>query len=41
MAKRPFFIPSQNTEELVTTNSVDFTWFSGFAKSQNTNNAQT
>ena len=34
MAKRPFFIPSQNTEELVTTNSVDFTWFSGFAKSQ-------
>ena len=34
MAKRPFFIPSQNTEELVMTNSVDFTWFSGFAKSQ-------
>ena len=34
MANRPFFIPSQNKEELVLTNSVDFTWFSGFAKSQ-------
>ena len=34
MAKRPFFIPNKNKEELVTTNSVDFTWFSGFAKSQ-------
>ncbi|WP_440677416.1 DarT1-associated NADAR antitoxin family protein [Candidatus Pelagibacter sp. HIMB1587] len=34
MAKRPFFIPSQDKEELVTTNSVEFTWFSGFAKSQ-------
>ena len=34
MANRPFFIPSQNKEELVTTNSVEFTWFSGFAKSQ-------
>ena len=34
MAKRPFFIPTQNKEELVTTNSVEFTWFSGFAKSQ-------
>ena len=34
MANRPFFIPTQNKEELVTTNSVEFTWFSGFAKSQ-------
>ena len=33
MANRPFFIPTQNKEELVTTNSVEcFTWFSGFAK---------
>jgi hypothetical protein len=34
MANRPFFIPSQDKEVLVTTNSVEFTWFSGFAKSQ-------
>ena len=34
MANRPFFIPTKNKEELVTTNSVEFTWFSGFAKSQ-------
>ncbi len=34
MAKRPFFIPTLNEEELVKTNSVEFTWFSGFAKSQ-------
>ena len=34
MAKRPFFIPALNEEELVKTNSVEFTWFSGFAKSQ-------
>ena len=34
MATRPFFIPGQDKEELVRTNSVEFTWFSGFAKSQ-------
>ena len=34
MAKRPFFTPTLNEEELVKTNSVEFTWFSGFAKSQ-------
>tara|TARA_Y100001980_G_C14496484_1_gene272934 strand:- start:126 stop:797 length:672 start_codon:yes stop_codon:yes gene_type:complete len=34
MAKRPFFIPTINEEDLVKTNSVEFTWFSGFAKSQ-------
>jgi len=34
MAKRPFFIPTSNKEELVKTNSVEFKWFSGFAKSQ-------
>jgi len=34
MAKRPFFTPTLNQEELVKTNSVEFTWFSGFAKSQ-------
>ena len=34
MAKRPFFIPALNKEEPVKTNSVEFTWFSGFAKSQ-------
>tara|TARA_B100000886_G_scaffold339814_2_gene306490 strand:+ start:160 stop:831 length:672 start_codon:yes stop_codon:yes gene_type:complete len=34
MAKRPFFIPTINEEDLVITNSVEFTWFSGFAKSQ-------
>ena len=34
MATRPFFMPGQDKEELVRTNSVEFTWFSGFAKSQ-------
>ena len=34
MAKRPFFIPTRNKEELVKTHSVKFTWSSGFAKSQ-------
>ena len=34
MAKRPFFIPTRNKEELVKTHSVEFTWSSGFAKSQ-------
>ena len=34
MAKRPFFTPTLNKEELVKTNFVEFTWFSGFAKSQ-------
>ena len=34
MAKRPFFIPAKNKDELVKTNSVQFKWFSGFAKTQ-------
>ena len=34
MAKRPFFVANINEEELVKTNSVEFKWFSGFAKSQ-------
>ena len=34
MAKRPFFTPTLNEKELVKINSVEFTWFSGFAKSQ-------
>ena len=34
MAKRPFFIPTNNKDKLVITNSVEFTWFSGFAKTQ-------
>ncbi len=34
MAKRPFFIPGKNKEQLVITNLVEFKWFSGFAKSQ-------
>ena len=34
MAKRPFFISTNNKDELVITNSVEFTWFSGFAKTQ-------
>lgn len=34
MANRPFFIPSTNKENLVETKSVEFKWYSGFAKSQ-------
>ena len=34
MANRPFFIPSTNKEDLVETKSVEFKWFSGFAKTQ-------
>ena len=34
MANRPFFIPSINEENLVETQTVEFKWFSGFAKTQ-------
>ncbi len=34
MANRPFFIPSTNKENLVETKTVEFKWFSGFAKTQ-------
>ena len=34
MANRPFFIPSTNKEDLVETKSVEFKWYSGFAKTQ-------
>ena len=34
MANRPFFIPSINEENLVETQTVQFKWFSGFAKTQ-------
>lgn len=34
MANRPFFIPSTNKENLVETKSVEFKWYSGFAKTQ-------
>ena len=34
MAIRPFFIPSSNKENLVETQTVEFKWFSGFAKTQ-------
>ncbi len=34
MANRPFFIPSSNKENLVETQTVEFKWFSGFAKTQ-------
>ena len=34
MANRPFFIPSINKENLVETQTVEFKWFSGFAKTQ-------
>ena len=34
MANRPFFIPSANKENLVETKSVEFKWYSGFAKTQ-------
>ena len=34
MTNRPFFIPSINKENLVETQTVEFKWFSGFAKTQ-------
>jgi hypothetical protein len=34
MANRPFFIPTENKDELVITNAVEFKWFFGFAKIQ-------
>tara|TARA_A100001011_G_C13994739_1_gene708788 strand:+ start:86 stop:757 length:672 start_codon:yes stop_codon:yes gene_type:complete len=34
MATRPFFAPSDNRNDLVKKETVDFQWFSGFAKSQ-------
>ena len=34
MANRPFFIPLTNKENLVETKTVEFKWFSGFAKTQ-------
>ena len=34
MANRPFFIPSTNKENLVEIKTVEFKWYSGFAKSQ-------
>ena len=34
MANRPFFIPTTNKKELVKTKTVEFKWFSGFAKTQ-------
>ena len=34
MANRPFFIPSINKEDLVETQTLEFKWFSGFAKTQ-------
>ena len=34
MATRPFFVPSDNRNDLVKKETVDFQWFSGFAKSQ-------
>ena len=34
MANRPFFIPTENKNELVTTDAVEFKWFFGFAKIQ-------
>ena len=34
MANRPFFIPSTNKEDLVETKTIEFKWYSGFAKTQ-------
>ena len=34
MANRPFFIPTQDQNKFVKRETVDFQWFSGFAKSQ-------
>ena len=40
MANRPFFIPSTNKEDLVETQTLEFKWFSGFAKTQKQKSVQ-